>query len=397
MLGQRPLPQIRRIRRPATEKTPEFDLTYVRSGPETAHPIVVIPGGPGLGSILPYRKFRRMAAQGGLDLIMVEHRGIGFSRRDVAGRPLPHSAMWVTEVLDDLDAVLQAEHVDTAFVAGSSYGSYLAASFGARYPNRVAGMLLDSTLQSTADLAIERRVIRELFWEKDAPAANPTVTKMVRELASFGMSQRNLLDVVRAAYEFGGYELLEPLLRQRTHHRISPTWSVLRSYAARDESIVRIPGYYEFGIAGAIGFRELNYGAQPDGQPLDPALTYAALAPKFPAFAGEPYNLPEETQRFTWPLAVLSGSRDIRTPPVIAQRVVEAAQNAVHIEIENGHSALETHPAPLLNIMRQMTCDGAARLPEMANRLNLLPHRGAAARFPHWLARAVRLEQAVRR
>lgn len=49
-----PTPGLRRVRRPAVEAGPAFDLAYVRTGPPTATPMVVVPGGPGLGSVLPY-------------------------------------------------------------------------------------------------------------------------------------------------------------------------------------------------------------------------------------------------------------------------------------------------------------------------------------------------------
>jgi proline iminopeptidase len=46
----------------------------VRTGRKSAHPLVVIPGGPGTASVALYR-LRRRAAGEGLDVIMVEHRG----------------------------------------------------------------------------------------------------------------------------------------------------------------------------------------------------------------------------------------------------------------------------------------------------------------------------------
>lgn len=82
----------------------------------------MIPGGLGLGAVLPYGTLRRIAAKRGLDLIMVEHRGVGLSRRGISGTDLPFSGLRVDEVADDIAAVLDWE--------------------------RVAGMLLDSALQS---------------------------------------------------------------------------------------------------------------------------------------------------------------------------------------------------------------------------------------------------------
>src|SRR5690606_15154256 len=102
-------------------------------------------------------------------------------------------------------------------------------------------------------------------------------------------------------------------------------------------------GIYEFDLVGAIGFRELGYGGEPDGLPLDPALTYSPLAPQFPAFEAEPFDLIEDVRAFDWPLVLLTGSRDLRTPPAIASRVAAAVPGAISVPLANGHSALDTH------------------------------------------------------
>lgn len=352
--------------------------------------MVVIPGGPGLGSIRPYRSLRRHAAGGGLDIIMVEHRGVGASRKGLDGRPLPQSAMRIREVVDDIAAVLDSERAHRAFIAGSSYGSYLAAAFGARHPSRVAGMLLDSALQSADDIALERQLIRGLFWDEDAP-----YSAAVRSLRTSSAQDRQLLDVIRAAYELGGEALLMPLLHNRLRRREGPAWRALALYAARDESIVRIPGHYDFSTAGAIGYRELGYGAPLDGLPLDPARTYARLAHRFPAFVGESFDLPTAVRTFTWPVALLVGRRDIRTPPAIAQRVASTAPDAALIMIDNGHSALDTHPIAFLNAVRKLVQGEHGALPQLAQRFDELPRRGASVAFACALTAAARFEQIV--
>ncbi len=378
---------VRRVFRPAADHSPGFDLAYVRSGPRTDTPIVVIPGGPGLASMRPYRALRRLAAAGGLDVIMVEHRGIGASRRDTTGEPLTHDHMRITAVVDDIAAVLDHERVERAVIAGSSYGSYLASSFGARHPERVAGMLLDSALQSTGALELERLLIRQLFWNAETPIASAT-----RALSERGLDERLLLDVVRAAYELAGAPLLEPLLANRLRRSFGPAWKALEVYAQRDESIARIPGHYEFDIAGAIGFRELNYGAELDGLPLDPARTYAPIAHRFPAFEHEPFDLAAEAAKFDWPMVLLAGSRDVRTPPEIAARVAKIVPGSVLVQIENGHSTLDTHPVAFLNAVRLLVQGRTAALPDLAARLDALPRRGLSARFARALKAAVRSE-----
>ncbi|WP_439901521.1 alpha/beta fold hydrolase [Microbacterium azadirachtae] len=396
---------VRRVRRPASPTSPAFDLAYVRSGPRAAVPIVVIPGGPGLGSVLPYRKFRREAAARGLDVIMMEHRGVGLSRADLDGRSLPLSAMRVVDVVDDLAAVLDQEGVERAYISGSSYGSYLAAAFGARHPERVAGMLLDSALQSVADRDAERAMIQELFVDADT-----RIAAAVRELLEEGSDPRILLGVLRAAYELGGEDLLERLLRQRLHgsHR-SPhddgarrggshgsVWTALEAYVDKAESEAHVPGFYEFDLVGAIAFRELGFGPDPDGSPLDPSLTYAPVADRFPRFAGESFDLTSAAAGFDWPIVLLTGTRDLRTPAAVAQRVAATAPDTVLVEIENGHSALESHPLALLHALDRLAHGEQERLPAERDLMNALPRRGLVAGLPRLLHVGARWEAALR-
>ena len=397
---------VRRVRRPATPTAPAFDLAYVRSGPRSAVPIVVIPGGPGLGSVLPYRRFRRRAAALGLDIIMMEHRGVGLSRADLEGRSLPLSAMRMVDVIDDLAAVLEREGVHRAYISGSSYGSYVAAAFGARHPGLVAGMLLDSALQSVADRDAERAMIRELFLDGDT-----RIAASVRELLDDGSDPRILLGVLRAAYELGGEGLLEPLLRQRVHDARrtdrsgrprhdsrghGSVWSALEAYVDKAESEAHVPGFYEFDLVGAIAFRELGFGPDPDGSALDPSLTYAAVADRFPRFAGEPFDLPAAAAGFDWPTVLLTGSRDLRTPAAVARRVAAAAPDTVLVEIDNGHSALESHPLALLHALQRLSLGEQRRLPAESGMMNALPRRGLVAGLPRLLTTGTRWEAALR-
>ncbi|MBB1030398.1 alpha/beta hydrolase [Dietzia sp. SLG310A2-38A2] len=376
---------MRSVRRPADGIGPAFDLTYVRTGPRTRRPTVLVPGGPGLGSVLPYRGLRRGAARLGLDLIMVEHRGVGLSRTDTSGRDLPVSAMRIAAVAGDIAAVLDREAVDSAYLAGSSYGSYVVSCVGVLYPERVAGMVLDSALQSSTDIDLERRAVRSLFWDADTAIAAD-----VRRLYARGEDGRRLLDVVRAAYELGGPELLGPLVRGRLRGRVwtpdAAAWRLLEAYATRDGSLARVPGVYEFDLAGAIGFRELGYGTPTDGRPLDPALTYAPVAHQFPGFDKEPVDLSREASRFTWPTVLLSGTRDLRTPPDIADRVASIAPDAAVTRIENGHSALDTHPAALMRALEYLVTGRYDALAGQVDALNALPRRGVSARLPTLLA-----------
>jgi len=149
------LPGVRPVRRPITDAAGgQFDLYFVRSGLKSAHPVLIIPGGPGVASVAPYRGFRRRAAVAGLDVLMVEHRGVGLSRFDDNGAELPPEALTVNQAVDDLAAVLDDAGVGKAIVYGTSYGSYLAAGFGVRHRDRVHAMVLDSPVLSAHATAI---------------------------------------------------------------------------------------------------------------------------------------------------------------------------------------------------------------------------------------------------
>ncbi len=92
-----------------------------------------------MASVLPYERLRATAAAHGVGSVMVEHRGIGLSRTDGAGRDLPVAEVTVEAAADDLAAVLDHLRIERVVVDGSSYGTYLAQVFGVRHPHRVAG------------------------------------------------------------------------------------------------------------------------------------------------------------------------------------------------------------------------------------------------------------------
>ena len=85
------LPGVRPVRRPVRPGRVTRSSTCSTCVPAASRhiPLVMIPGGPGAASIALYRGFRRRAAAEGLDVIMVEHRGVGMSRHDDSGADLP--------------------------------------------------------------------------------------------------------------------------------------------------------------------------------------------------------------------------------------------------------------------------------------------------------------------
>ncbi len=337
------MPGVHVVRRPETADSPDFDLGYVRTGPASPTPVVVIPGGPGLASAMPYHPFRRRAAKQGLDVIMVEHRGVGLSRTDLAGADLPGSAMTIRAAADDIAAVLDAEGVGQAIVYGSSYGSYLAQAFGVWHPDRVAGMVLDSTMASAHDHLAVRAYSRELLWDGGAPET-AQAARLLRELCASGaVSVEEAGAVARIVYEFAGPETLGQLLDARTRGRAPRVWRWIASLGSQEISEVR-PFVMEFDLVSRIAFRELNYAPEPDGGPFDPATSFTELAGQYESFDREPLDLPAHWAHFGWPLAVLSGARDLRTPRPVAQRLVGATADSALIPLPaTGHSALDTH------------------------------------------------------
>ena len=185
----------------------EFDLFYVRTGRKSPHPLVVIPGGPGAASIALYRGFRRRAVAEGLDVIMVEHRGVGMSRHDDTGTDLPPEALSIDQVVDDVAAVLDDAQVDKAVIYGTSYGTYVAAGVGVRHPDRVHAMILDSPLLSAEDINAVREATRRVLWHGDEPETADLATK-VRRLVEDGVLTPAAAQLAAGMYGLAGPDVL---------------------------------------------------------------------------------------------------------------------------------------------------------------------------------------------
>ncbi|WOQ17189.1 alpha/beta hydrolase [Raineyella sp. W15-4] len=342
--------EIRTVRRPASADSPEFDLAYVRVHRGASAPVVIIPGGPGLGSVRVYGSLRRSAPD--LDIIMVEHRGVGYSRRDLTGADLPSSAMTVTAAVDDIAAVLDAEHVDRAVIVGSSYGSYLAQGFGVRHPARVQAMVLDSTLLSAEDHHEVRAHARRLLWEGERGATAAAARRIRRLVEQEGADPLPLGAAAAVLYEVGGPGRLERYLEQRGRQS---TGLVDRTFrAAQAPGTARsVPYVMEFALVGTLATRELQYAPAPDGRIFDPAYLATGLVGRFPAFEREPFDLPASLPLFDWPVVVLAGERDLTTPAGIAKRTAALARRVRYVRVPGiGHSVLDSHPEALLAAIR---------------------------------------------
>lgn len=365
------LPGVRPVRRPSGPSGGEFDLFYVRAGRKSAHPVVIIPGGPGAASIALYRGLRRRAAADGLDVIMVEHRGVGMSRHDDDGADLPAEALTIERAVDDIAAVLDDAQVEQATCYGTSYGTYLAAGVGVRHPGRVHAMILDSPLLSANDIDVVRQATRRLLWDGDDPETAELASK-VRRLADDGV-----LTPAAAQLAVGMYGLVGPdVLRRQLDLLLSGRdwmWAAIGQSAKRFLAH-ETPYHHEPDLVERIGYRELNYGAIPDGQPLDPAVSFREFATGDVNFEAEPFDLIGEMPKFSWPTAVISGARDLTTPPAVAKRIAALIPNSVLVEIPSvGHSLVDTKERAALDVMKAVVAGRMDELPARAAQLGAAP------------------------
>ncbi|HEX2283790.1 MAG TPA: alpha/beta fold hydrolase [Mycobacterium sp.] len=367
------LPGVRPVRRPVRPGSDddEFDLYYVRAGRKSAHPLVVIPGGPGAASVALYRGFRRRAAAVGLDVVMVEHRGVGMSRRDDSGADLPPEALTIDQVVDDVAAVLDDAAIDKAVIYGTSYGSYVAAGFGVRHPDRVHAMVLDSPVLSARDIDAVREETRRLLWHGDDPET-ATLAPKVRQLVDDEVLTPAATQLTMAVYGFAG-----PILLQRQLDLLLGgrrwVWSAMAT-ATRIALERQAPYRHEPDLVGHIGYRELNYGAVPDGKPFDPAAAYRETAASATDFEAEPYDLVAEMPKFNWPTVVISGGRDLITPPTVARRIASLIPNAVLVNLATaGHSIIDLRERAALDIVKGLYDGTVEGLPARAATLDSRP------------------------
>jgi pimeloyl-ACP methyl ester carboxylesterase len=387
------LPGVRSVRRPVTADGPdEFDLFYVRIGEKSPHPLVIIPGGPGAASVALYRGLRKHAVADGMDVIMVEHRGVGMSRHDDEGADLPPEASTVDAAVQDVAAVLDAEEVDAAVVYGTSYGSYLAAGLGVRRPGRVHAMILDSPLLSAHDIDAVREAVRRVLWDGD----NETVelAPKVRQLVRDGVLTPSASQLAADMYGLGGPELLGRQLDLLLNGR-DWVWGAVglgtRLLLAR-----KTPYHNEPDLVGRIGYRELNYGAAPDGRPLDPAVALRDAATGEVDFVAEPYDLVAAMPGFTWPTAVLSGGRDLTTPRAVARRIVDLIPDSALVELPTtGHSIIDTKEASALAIVKALYAGELHELPARSEQLDAEPSLPSVRLLRRVIAAAAAAESVV--
>ncbi|MCV7011612.1 alpha/beta hydrolase [Mycolicibacterium madagascariense] len=365
------LPGVRSVRRPVVaDRSERFDLFYVRAGEPSEHPLVIVPGGPGAASIALYRGLRKRAVADGRDVIMVEHRGVGLSRHDDDGADLPPEALTIGAVVDDLAAVLDDAGVASAVLYGTSYGTYLTAGLGVRRPDLVHAMVLDSPLLCADDIDAMRTAVRRALWDGDGETVD--LAAKIRDLVEHGVLDAAGASRAAAMYGLGGPELLGRQLDLLCHGH-DWVWGAV-GFGARMFFERSTPFHNEPDLVGRIGYRELNYGAVPDGLPLDPAVAYRQAARGEVEFIAEPFDLVAAMPRFSWPTAVVSGGRDLTTPRAVAHRIVDLIPDAVLVDLPTaGHGILDTRERAALDVAAAVYAGAIDELPSRTTDLDATP------------------------
>lgn len=336
-------------------------------------PVLILPDGPARASVLPYDVLRRSLAARGVDVLMMEHRGVGFSRLDAVGEDLPVHAMTLREVVRDVLAVLDHARIERVALVGTGYGAQLAQILAIMHPERVHSLVLDSPRTAASDELIAQRRLRELYWDGGVPTTSSTAA-VLRRLAEEGRVEAlRAGPVVLAVHEHGGPAAVRDLVDLLAVGRGSLTWTSVRQVLNR-AWLESTPFVVEHDLVARLAHTELGFGAHADGGPMDPLLLTAEEGRAVPDFAGEALDLHALAPAISAPTLVISGSQDLVSPPQVARELVARIPGARLLEVRGaGHSMLDTR-SRILQIAARWSAGGAAHLlPEHAEELAALP------------------------
>ncbi|RAV34167.1 alpha/beta fold hydrolase [Corynebacterium heidelbergense] len=386
-------PKRKGIMRPTADGS-EFRLAYARTGPVLLEdqrtqgtPMVVIPGGPGVGSLVPYASLMSWAERSNIDLIMVEHRGVGFSRKAAHGKALTQEDMWLRLVVEDIEQVLNAEGIRQAVIYGASYGSYVAQLFAVTHPERVSGLVLDSPVMGAGDYADIRAHARDLFWDGTHEPTSKIAEKLRCAVEAGCVDQVALGLAVRMVFNVMGEQGVAQLALLACRRSGARLINALPR-AHRLISNIHGPFVVESTPVGTIAYRELNYAPAPDGLPFDPGTEQAEDAESFPSFQGESADLWSQVPELHVPIAILSGAWDLVAPPPNARKLAERCPQAQLIEVPGaGHSFVDARSEMVRELLQVVGERGVEGLREHHDRLEDL----GAKVPPFSMPRAVRL------
>src|SRR6185312_5135475 len=175
-----------------------------------------------------------------------------------------------------------------------------------------------------------------------------------------------------AMYGFAGPDVLTRQLDLLLHGK-QGLWTLL-DHTSRFLFERKAPYRHEPDLVGRIGFRELNYGADPDGKPLDPVVAYHEFVNEPMKFEAEPYDLTAEMPKFGWPTVVISGGRDLITPRAVAEEIVSLIPDSVLVDLATaGHSVIDVRERTALDIVDALYEGDISSLTTRGRELDAVP------------------------
>ncbi|MCS6711402.1 alpha/beta fold hydrolase [Brachybacterium sp. EF45031] len=375
-----------------------FPLRYARMmsrhhRPSGAVPVLVLPDGPGIASVLPYDVVRRQLAAHGVDVLMMEHRGVGLSRLDARGDDLPARALRLDHVLGDITAVLDHARVPQVALYGVGYGALLAQAFAARHPQRVRALVLDSPMSGPDDEAVSQRAVRQQYWEGDQGLA--PLLRTLDEDGSIAASEAG--PVIMAVHEVGGPDAVRDLVNLLAGGRGLVAYQGVRDVLAR-RWFDAAPYLNERDLLAPIAVGQLGMGRHADGGPLDPLVNAGHDACRAHEegvrFEGLPWEAATLSAQVLAPTLVLTGAQDLLTPPQIARDLARLLPRAALVEVPGaGHSMLDSHSRIAQVAIRWAAVGAVRELADRAEDLAQLPE----APLSQVLSAGVRLALAAER
>lgn len=317
---------------------PGFDLAYAEAGTDHAGPtLVLLPGGPGLASVLPYGKVRKRLAAHGLHVVTPEHRGVGLSRHTPDGLLLPGEVVTLEQAAGDVLAVRDAVGGERAILAGTSYGGYLALEAARRAPGRFEALVLDSAAATVSGPERDRQ--RACFWDGTENGFARRAER-VRALAAAGIvSDDELAAVVPFVYELAGFEALDALLTRAEGGHVKTLKRVHRLAALEVEG-GRKPLVFDGDLTLPIWLGRMA-PERPDGKPFDRARALTEVRTAHPNVPDDPFDATLWLAELTAPALILQGARDMRVPPAAVDELVMGLPAARRIIFANaGHDLL---------------------------------------------------------
>lgn len=173
---------------------------------------------------------------------------------------------------------------------------------------------------------------------RDSPAATQgessetaSVAPKMRKLVDAGVMNATATQVVATIYGYGGTDLLERQLDLLLDGRKLLWWAL-----SRFTTLGNLPYRYEEDLVSRIAFRELDYAAEPDGLPLDPAVAESKARTQRVTLKTSPTTWRPKCRTSTGPPRWFPGSRSDHPAGRCQTRRVAAAQCGAVEPAEHG-------------------------------------------------------------